>query len=273
MQHYKSARRLATLIQLLHPTAELRQQVKVLRTFESRAVAGLTPLESTRPTGPIRNRRRRLRNAPAVIILIVLNLIAFAIELRFGAWTNLAVLHRLGALEPRLVTINGEYWRLLTALFLHAGVVHLLVNLFALYVLGPPLERAIGSLRFVACYLISGLGSGAGVVALSALNLIEANELVGASGSVMGIVGAWAGFLLRHRHTPLARKRLNDIVIIVVIQSVFDILTPQVSMSAHLCGLVTGFLIGLVIGPRAQPQLREAGEIDPNRLRARQVPK
>jgi rhomboid protease GluP len=66
----------------------------------------------------------------------------------------------------------------------------------------------------------------------------------------MGIVGAWAGFLLRHRHVWQAKQRLLNILLIIVIQIVFDISTPEVSTSAHLCGLVTGFLIGLAVAPK-----------------------
>jgi rhomboid protease GluP len=146
--------------------------------------------------------------------------------------------------------MQGEYWRLFTALFLHGGSAHLLFNLFALYVLGPPLERSIGAVRFTACYLISGLGSSAGVVLLTVFGLVHVAQLVGASGCVMGIVGAWAGFLLRHRHAPRAKQRLANITMIVVIQVVFDFSTPQVSMAAHLCGLITGFVVGLVLAPR-----------------------
>ena len=69
----------------------------------------------------------------------------------------------------------------------------------------------------------------------------------------MGIVGALAGFLMRHRHAPHARQRLANIVMIVAIQIVFDLSTPQISMSAHLCGLVAGFLLGLVLAPRPKP--------------------
>ena len=66
----------------------------------------------------------------------------------------------------------------------------------------------------------------------------------------MGIVGAWAGYLLRHRHLPGAPTRLKNIATIVVVQFIFDISTPQVSMSAHLCGLFTGFLLGLAMDRR-----------------------
>ena len=71
--------------------------------------------------------------------------------------------------------------------------------------------------------------------------------VVGASGCVMGIVGAWAAFLIRHHQTPQIRQRLMNIVFIVVVQTIFDWLTPQVSMAAHLCGLIGGFLVGLAV--------------------------
>ena len=146
--------------------------------------------------------------------------------------------------------VQGQYWRLFTALFLHGGFAHLLFNLFALYVLGPPLERSIGGVRFAVCYLISGLASSAGVVALTLMGLVHVAQLVGASGCIMGIVGAWAGFLLQHRHAPHAKRRLGNVLMIVAIQTAFDLSTAQVSMSAHLCGLITGFFLGLVIAPK-----------------------
>ena len=66
----------------------------------------------------------------------------------------------------------------------------------------------------------------------------------------MGIVGAWAAFLLLHRDAPAAKQRLSNVVLIIAIQIAFDLSTPQVSMSAHLCGLITGFFAGLLIAPR-----------------------
>ena len=184
------------------------------------------------------------------MILILLNAGVFIFEISFGNWTDPEVLHQLGALEPYAVVVEGQSWRLFTALFLHAGFVHLLFNLFALYVLGPPLERSIGTIRFVACYLVSGLASGVGVIALTLIRLVHPAQLIGASGCIMGIVGAWAGFLIRHRHAPLAKQRLANVVMIVAIQSAFDLSTPQVSMAAHMCGLVAGFSLGLVLAPR-----------------------
>jgi len=248
---YKSARKLGATLQILHPSAELREQVRLFHHLESRqnhrASFSSVPVE-----GEItqRVRRHHFRRAPAVFILILLNVAAFLFEISFGDWNDPEVLHQIGALEPYAVVAQGEYWRLFTALFLHGGFAHLLFNVFALYVLGPPLERAIGSVRFVLCYLISGLASSAGVVLLTVVGVVQVTQLVGASGCIMGIVGAWAGFLLRHRHAPHAKQRLGNIFMIIVIQTAFDLSTPQVSMAAHLCGLIAGFFLGLILAPR-----------------------
>lgn len=250
--NYKTARKLGAVLQILHPSPELRDQIRLSRGFESqakhRAAVGPVPKEhdTTRPA-----MRSQLRDAPAVFVLILLNVVVFLFEISIGDSNDPEVLHRIGALEPYAVVVQGEYWRLLTALFLHGGFTHLLFNVFALYVLGPSLERSIGTMRFVACYLISGLVSGGGVMGLTLIGLVRPTQLVGASGCIMGIVGAWAGFLMRYRHAPHAKQRLANIAMIVAIQIAFDLSTPQVSMSAHLCGLVAGFLLGLILAPSA----------------------
>jgi rhomboid protease GluP len=187
---------------------------------------------------------------PAVGTFIALNVIMFLVESLMGGPTNLVTLYRLGALEPLSVLGNGQYWRLFTALFLHYGALHLIFNAYALYVLGPSLEVSIGSWRFAGAYLISGIGSSAGVVALWRLGWTQADFLVGASGCVLGIVGVWAGLLLRQRRTQLARRRLATIGIIVAVQTAFDLYTPQISMAAHLCGLGTGLIVGLLLGSK-----------------------
>jgi rhomboid protease GluP len=190
--------------------------------------------------------RRGARGTPAVWARILLNLAMFGVELLLGGATNIRTLHFLGALEPGAVIVRHEYWRLLSALFLHYGALHLAFNLYALYLLGPELERILGSFKFTLSYLISGLGSSAGVVLLSTLRLTEADLLVGASGCVMGVIGVSAGLLLRHRQSPLAGRRLRNLIVIVALQTVFDLSTPQVSLSAHLSGFLTGVGVGTI---------------------------
>lgn len=244
-RRYAEARRLAAALRILHPSRELRRQVEFFRTLELRQAQGvISPPSIEFGRGMAAAiRRNRLYGAWAVISLIIVNMAVFALEGRSS--TDPFTLSKLGALDPVLVIWGHQYWRLGTALFLHYGLAHLLFNLFALYILGPALERAIGGVRFLVCYLLSGLGSSAGVVLLTQAHILHPAQLVGASGCVMGIVGAWTGFLLRHRHLPDTRTRLKNILTIIAVQIAFDISTPQVSMSAHLCGLVTGFFLGL----------------------------
>src|SRR6478752_5258490 len=185
--------------------------------------------------------------SPVVLTLISINIAVFILELLGGGSTNPMTLHRLGELDTSSVIFRHQYWRLLAALFLHYGPIHIFFNLFALLLLGPALERQIGGFLFAVCYLVSGIGSSIVVVLLTKLRLLEPVQLVGASGCIMGVVGTWTGFLLRHRHAPLARQRLRNIFVIVLLQLAFDVVTPRVSMSAHLGGLFTGFLLGLLV--------------------------
>ena len=201
-----------------------------------------------------RRRAIDLALSPAVVVLAFTNMVAFAIEILGGGPTNASTLSRLGWLDTDAVIYGHQIWRILTAPFLHYGLLHLFFNVFALLVLGPPLERQIGAARFTSCYLLSGIGSGVAVVLLTRVRLLAPVELVGASGCIMGVVGAWAAFLLRHRHLLLARQRLRNVIVIVLLQVAFDLVTPRVSMSAHIGGLVTGFLIGLALPLQNRPR-------------------
>jgi len=250
-RNYRSAIKLGAALQILHPSIELREQIQLLRNLESQTNRDTGFMPGTVKYATVgRTRYIQLRSAPAVFIFILLNVVAFLFELSAGDWNDPEVLHRIGAIDPYSVVARHEYWRFFAALFLHGGFLHLGFNVFALYLLGPALERSIGTLRFVVCYLISGLASGVGVVGLTLIGLVQPAQLIGASGAIMGIVGAWAGFLLRHRHAPSAKQRLGNVMMIVVIQIAFDLSTPQVSMAAHMCGLIAGFILGLILAPR-----------------------
>lgn len=224
------------------PTPLLRPAEETIDRFErgtEQQRGSLLPLQGARVT-------------PAVLVFIALNVAMFLCEVALGGSSNTLTLYRLGALDPWAVLAAHQYWRLFASLFLHYGAIHLIFNLYALYILGPTLEQAMGTLRFAISYLLAGLGSSLGVVLLWRFGLTKADFLVGASGCVMGIVGAWAGLLLRHRHSLMARRRLTNIALIVVMQTAFDFYTPQVSMAAHMSGLVSGLLVGLLIAPRLE---------------------
>jgi len=151
-----------------------------------------------------------------------------------------------GFVKPDFWT-HHEYWRLLTSPFLHYGALHLGVNLLALYLLGPELERLIGGFKFLLGYLVTGVGAGVWVLTLRWLNWTKPNELVGASGCIMGVIGILAGLLFRDRQSPRAGQRLRMILMMVALETVYDLSTPQVSLAAHLGGFATGVALGLVL--------------------------
>lgn len=243
-KRFRSARYLASAIRVLHPSEELRHEIELLRSYESNPALA--------PTVPVfaQDRQRPFLSAPVVLVIILLNVAVFLFEISHKHWQQPLSFHRLGALEPIAVIYAHQYWRLLTAIFLHFDFLHLTFNMFALYVIGPSLERRLGSGRFAACYLFAGIGSCIGVVWLARMHWARADQLVGASGAVMGLVGAWISLSLRDRHLPLAKQKLMNMLFIVAIQVAFDLTTPQISMAAHLCGVIAGFLAALLLTPK-----------------------
>jgi membrane associated rhomboid family serine protease len=159
-------------------------------------------------------------------------------------------LERLLTLWPPAVA-EGELYRLATSAFVHYGVIHLLFNMWALYVVGPPLERWLGRWRFGALYALSALGGSVLVYLLSALNANTA----GASAAVFGLFGA----------TFVVAKRLHLdvrwVVALIAFNLVFTLTVPGISWQGHVGGLLTGALVafGYVYAPREYRNLVQAG--------------
>lgn len=154
------------------------------------------------------------------------------------------------ALWPPAVA-GGDYYRLVTSAFLHYGIVHLLFNMWALYVVGPPLEEWLGRLRYFALYALSALGGSVMVYLFSPLNA----STVGASGAVFGLFGAT--FVVARRH----KLDVRWVVTLIVINLVLTFTIPGISWQGHLGGLLTGGLVAgaYVYAPRANRNLVQAG--------------
>jgi rhomboid protease GluP len=181
---------------------------------------------------------------------IAANVAMFAAEHWLGGSTNPEALYELGGLWLWPSVIPLEPWRAGTALFLHNGTAHILVNMLALAVFGTRIESRLGHLRFLALYLGAGVASNASLVGLTFLGVLRPNTLVvGASGAIMALVGALAALALRawRRDRAAARRNLAYAVLIVCLEGAADTLIPNVSFTAHLCGAVAGFLITLVM--------------------------
>jgi rhomboid protease GluP len=188
------------------------------------------------------------KQARATQLLIALNGLMFLVEILRGGSANPETLYRLGALFPPDVRA-GQWWRLGASLFLHWGPLHLAMNMFALWILGPFAEFALGFGRYLFVYLLAGIGSMGTVMALATGPKSE--ELaVGASGCIMGLVGATGALMLRgwvREKAHAARRRLIAVILVICMQTVFDALIPQVSMTAHLSGAVLGFIGTLLL--------------------------
>ena len=139
----------------------------------------------------------------------------------------------------------GEYWRLLTPLFIHANLLHLFVNGYSLYIIGPQVEAPFGYARFLLIYFLSGV---AGVVLSFGLS---PSLSVGASGAIFGLVGALAEYLYRHRRRfgEFGRQRLMNLLIVIGLNLVFGLTVRQIDNWGHLGGLAGGLLLGWLIGP------------------------
>jgi rhomboid protease GluP len=134
----------------------------------------------------------------------------------------------------------------LAANFLHFGTAHLAFNMLALVVLGRFVERYCGVWRYLFIYLVAGIGAMGGVVLFAELGWMRPSLIVGASGAIMGLVGAQAAIFWREHRihgARIAAQRLRPVFTMVVMQVVFDQLTPQVSGTAHMVGLAVGFVV------------------------------
>lgn len=181
---------------------------------------------------------------PVTIALIAINVIAFLASGQFGATRTATRLYTDGALigsDPFGRSIGvayQEYWRLVTSAFLHAGFIHILFNMYILYVLGQMLEPAIGSARFLGVYVVSMFGG-----AMGALLTTPHGYTVGASGAIFGLMGATA--VEAHRRGFDLRN--NPVTALIVLNLVLSFALPGISYGGHIGGLVAGGLAGAVM--------------------------
>jgi rhomboid protease GluP len=200
---------------------------------------------------------RREPATPVTVLLIVANAgVYLAAGVAGGKWVALPgdLLLAWGANFGPL-TAGGEWWRLATAVFLHGGIAHLAVNLWALWVGGRLTERLYGSATLLIVYLLSGLAGSIASVLWHPQGVIS----VGASGAVFGVFGALLAFLVTHRRAidPRALWHVALPAIVFVIASLaFGATQPGIDNAAHLGGLAAGVAGGAWAGRRLGENLR-----------------
>ncbi|MFN3004198.1 rhomboid family intramembrane serine protease [Mycolicibacterium wolinskyi] len=182
--------------------------------------------------------------------LIAVNVVMFVLQMASGN------LESQFTLWPPGIALHDQWYRLVTSMFLHYGAMHLLFNMWALYVVGPPLEAWLGRLRFGVLYALSGLGGSVLVYLLSPLESATA----GASGAIFGLFGA---IFIVARQLNLDVRWIGAVV---VLNLVFTFAGPAlgagaISWQGHIGGLVTGALVAaaFVYAPRERRNVIQAG--------------
>ena len=136
----------------------------------------------------------------------------------------------------------GQYWRLFTAMFLHAGLLHIAFNAYALWIFGQIVEQELGRARFLAIYLVTGVFASAVSYAFQPDPFTVG---VGASGAIVGIFGAFVAYNWRRRNTALGAARLRSAIMILVLNAVLNVgLAGAIDWRAHVGGLVGGLVAG-----------------------------
>ncbi len=188
--------------------------------------------------------RRMGRVPPVTLVILALLAAIFVAELRMGALDSRASIVAFGALVRERV-VAGEYWRLLTAPWLHGGTEHLVGNGIALYILGLVCEAAFGRAQFVVLYVLSGLAGS--IVSM----LLSAGPSVGASGAIFGLQGAAIVLLRRERDRLLVRdRRVGFVLLIWAVYSIAGGLTETfIDNGAHIGGALGGALVATRLYP------------------------
>jgi membrane associated rhomboid family serine protease len=199
--------------------------------------AGVGASRRASPQRTVRQARSTLGGveAPATLGLVVLNVLVYLITVYQGAGISEpgGKLFDDGALVGALIYQDGDWYRIVTAMFLHGSLLHLAFNMLALFWLGTIVEQAIGTWRYLLVYFVSGIAGSAGALLFSSPLAIT----VGASGAIFGIMGAL--LVLEYRATgTFAGQALG----LIAVNLLLTFAIPNISKGGHVGGLVGGIL-------------------------------
>lgn len=175
--------------------------------------------------------------------ILVINIVAWILMSFTGVimgWNQSTQLLYFGAKINQLI-VQGEYWRLFTAMFLHVGLLHLFFNSYALYLYGPAVEKLFGKLKFSLVYVVSGLMG-------SLLSyLFSPNPAAGASGAIFGLMGSLLYFR-KEKRSLFQRIFGPGLLMIIGINLIYGFIQPGIDNWGHIGGLLGGFLTGNALG-------------------------
>jgi rhomboid protease GluP len=206
-------------------------------------------------------------HAPVTTALLVANLAMFGVTylamiargeaggLSIVWGMNSEVLVRLGASFPYFIFIKHEWWRLITAMFLHGGLIHIGFNLMVLWDFGPPLEELYGSGKYLFFYVVTG---GIGFLFSASIGHFS----IGASGAILGLIGLLLAVTTKRGGSYMKQLRSHLITSIIILFA-FGFMMRVVDNAAHLGGLASGFVLGKIFADRAPatPGERQVAQI------------
>jgi len=179
------------------------------------------------------------QTSPVVYSLIAVNVAIFIIGLMSES-IEVRMLQDYAAWGPAIEA--GEWWRGLSAAFLHSGTMHILFNMYFLYIFGPRLERQVGSVAFSGIYLASAAGGSVATYLFGPVNSLS----VGASGALFGLFGAWLYAAYRQRGSAAGSAMFNQLGAILLINMALPLFIPRIDWRAHLGGLATGIVVAFL---------------------------
>lgn len=172
-------------------------------------------------------------------VILAINIILFILLEMNGGSNSTETLIDFGAKYNPYI-MDGQWWRIISSMFLHIGFLHLFMNMIAVYYLGTTIEKIFGSIRFGIIYMLSGIGGGLASFAFTS------HVSAGASGALFGLFGALLFFGLSYKRLFFQTMGSN-LLIVIGLNIVFGFMVPQIDMSAHMGGLVTGFIVAAMV--------------------------
>lgn len=187
--------------------------------------------------------KNSIRQIPVTITMITLCVLVYLWMVIQGGSTNTTVLIHSGAKYTPLI-LQGQWWRLITAGFVHIGIQHLVINMITLYFIGMYVEEIFGHWNMLAIYLISIVTGNLLSMLFQPIQGVSA----GASTGLFGLFGSFIMLGIMYRQNPLIRQMARQFLILVIFNIGADLLMPGVDLAGHLGGLVGGFLAAGAFG-------------------------
>lgn len=183
--------------------------------------------------------------------LILINILYFIYLEIAGSSEDTLFMIGHGAMFTPLVLEYGEYYRLITSIFMHFGIDHIINNMLVLFVLGDNLERAMGKGKYLIFYLLCGVGANV-VSMLAGMHDPAQSVSAGASGAIFGVIGGLLYAVMRN-HGRLEDLSTRQLVVVIAFSLYFGFTSTGVDNIAHVAGLIIGILLGVLFYRKPKP--------------------